>query len=227
MAAIEAVRKAEATASTLSCTHAPEIHSCKTCKRLCRCPSSAWPRRPSATRESAARSASWTASCRRLRHPLPGNDRTDHWETKTADYGLPPTSIPFGRCVCPTHPDPESLDAATPSAVRALSDRMYESFAESLHNEGLQQVRAAVAEDGIEAVYFACNFWSGPSPTWGPKLLTSASRSSTHSARRSPSRSTSCCRPRALPPDGTCQRSFQSRRTRTTVSRCSYPDAPG
>lgn len=93
---------------------------------------------------------------------IPSNARTDHWQTKAANYGLTPDLYSVRKVQVPTHPDPDSLNVSTPEEAHALNERMYESFFESLHADGVAQVKAAVAEDGISAVYFACNFWSQP-----------------------------------------------------------------
>jgi allantoin racemase len=100
---------------------------------------------------------------------IPSNAQTGHWDTKAQNYGLTPDLYSVRKVRVPSHPDPQSLDVKTPDEARALSERMYESFFESLHDDGIAQVKAAVAEDGIEAVYFACNFWSQPIAALGTR----------------------------------------------------------
>jgi allantoin racemase len=43
---------------------------------------------------------------------------------------------------------------------QALGNIMFAAFEESLLADGVVQTNAAAAEDGVDAVFFACNFWS-------------------------------------------------------------------
>ena len=101
---------------------------------------------------------------------IPSNrpDTFDFWETKTANLGLTPDLYSLRKVRVSTHPDLDSLERMTREGSKDLQDVMFQSFVDSLHDDGLRQAKAAADEDGAKAVFFACNFWSKPIAALGP-----------------------------------------------------------
>ncbi len=89
-------------------------------------------------------------------------DNFDYWEAKVASLGLTPDLYSLRKVRIPTHPDLDSLERMTREDSKDLRDLMFQSFVDSLHDDGLRQAKAAADEDGAKAVFFACNFWSKP-----------------------------------------------------------------
>jgi allantoin racemase len=95
---------------------------------------------------------------------IPNNvpDNFRFWEAKAASLGVTPDLYSLRKVRIPTHPDLDSLENMNHDGSKELRDRMFQSFVDSLHDDGLRQSQAAAEEDGAKAVFFACNFWSKP-----------------------------------------------------------------
>jgi len=94
--------------------------------------------------------------------PNNGPDKFDFWKAKAASYGLTPDLYSIRKVRIATHPSVDSLEPMTREGSMELRERMFQSFVDSLHDDGLLQSTAAADEDGAKAVFFACNFWSTP-----------------------------------------------------------------
>jgi allantoin racemase len=94
--------------------------------------------------------------------PNNGPDKFDFWNAKAASYGLTPDLYSIRKVRIATHPGVDSLEPMTREGSTELRELMFQSFVDSLHDDGLRQTKAAADEDGAEAVFFACNFWSTP-----------------------------------------------------------------
>jgi allantoin racemase len=85
---------------------------------------------------------------------------TRNWHKRMARYGIREDQYVIRQVPVPGHPDPETLDRLNRDDPQALGNIMFAAFEESLLADGVVQTNAAAAEDGVDAVFFACNFWS-------------------------------------------------------------------
>lgn len=99
---------------------------------------------------------------------MPAQNSWDSWIARLARYGLTREDVVLRRVLVANHPDVETLERMTRDDPRGLRELMLASFADSLHNEGLEQCKLAVAEDGARCLFFACNFWSQAIAELGP-----------------------------------------------------------
>ena len=83
-----------------------------------------------------------------------------NWHKRMARYGIREDQYVIRQVRVPGHPDPETLDRMNREDPQALGKIMFAAFEESLLADGVFQTNAAAAEDGVRAVFFACNFWS-------------------------------------------------------------------
>ncbi|MFT3816529.1 MAG: aspartate/glutamate racemase family protein [Rubrivivax sp.] len=85
-----------------------------------------------------------------------------NWTDRVASHGLGRDDFTVRRVFVPQHPDPETLEDLTARDQPRLRQLTIAAMRESLHEQGLEQTRAAAREDGARAVFFACAFWSLP-----------------------------------------------------------------
>ncbi len=60
-----------------------------------------------------------------------------------------------------SHPDPETAERLFATDVGRLRDIVMAETERSLAEDGIEQARRAVAEEGAASVFFACSLWSG------------------------------------------------------------------
>jgi allantoin racemase len=94
--------------------------------------------------------------------PIGRPDKFDFWDATATRYGLTPDLYSIRPVRIPTHPDLDAVNRLARDGSSEIRDQMFQSFVDSLHDDGLRQSKAAADQDGAEAVFFGCNFWSTP-----------------------------------------------------------------
>ncbi|WP_044507339.1 aspartate/glutamate racemase family protein [Gordonia sp. KTR9] len=84
----------------------------------------------------------------------------DFWQTTARENGLNEGEYAFRRVPITNHPEPDVLDHLTSADPDRLRELTLDAMTQALRTDGLRQAAAAVAEDGVDAVYFACTFFS-------------------------------------------------------------------
>lgn len=91
---------------------------------------------------------------------LPGGGKDGFWHGLAHNYGLRDEEYVIRRVPIAQHPDLDTLEHLTTADPERLRDLTLGAMTHALRTEGAAQAKAAVEEDGAEAVYFACTFWS-------------------------------------------------------------------
>lgn len=90
---------------------------------------------------------------------IPSAGTFDFWHKKAAEHGLTRDDYSVRSVFVPKHPDPDTLEHLTHADTKLLRDLTLDAMTDALRGEGVAQAKAAVDEDGADAVYFACTFW--------------------------------------------------------------------
>ncbi|QSZ53905.1 aspartate/glutamate racemase family protein [Paenarthrobacter sp. AT5] len=91
---------------------------------------------------------------------LSGRGNGDFWQEMAHEYGLADDEYTIRRVPISKHPEFETLEHLTVADPGRLRNLTLEAMTDALLTDGVAQARAAVQEDGAEAVYFACTFFS-------------------------------------------------------------------
>lgn len=91
---------------------------------------------------------------------IPTQGNWDFWNGTAQRYGLSPDEYALRRVFVPKHPTPQELHDLTAADPARLRDLTIEAMTEALLTDGVEQARAAIEEDGVKVLYFACAFWS-------------------------------------------------------------------
>lgn len=91
---------------------------------------------------------------------LSGRGNGDFWQEMARDYGLAEDEYTIRRVPVSKHPEFQSLEHLTVADPELLREMTINAMTDALLTDGVAQARAAVKEDGADAIYFACTFWS-------------------------------------------------------------------
>ena len=91
---------------------------------------------------------------------IPTQGNWDFWNGISQKYGLTPDEYALRRVFVPKHPSPQELHDLTESDPARLCDLTIEAMTEALLTDGVEQARAAIEEEDVKVLYFACAFWS-------------------------------------------------------------------
>jgi len=84
----------------------------------------------------------------------------DFWQSRARESGLAEGDYTIRRLPIDKHPDFDTLVELTNSDPNRLRNLTLDAMTDALLTHGVSQARAAVEQDGVDAVYFACTFWS-------------------------------------------------------------------
>ncbi len=86
--------------------------------------------------------------------------KIDTWAPRAAAHGFTPGMVNV-RMADFSHPDPETAERLFATDVGKLRDIVMAEMGRALIEDGIEQARRAVVEDGAASVFFACSLWSG------------------------------------------------------------------
>jgi len=86
--------------------------------------------------------------------------KIDTWAPRAAAHGFAPGMVNV-RMADFSHPDPETAERLFATDVGKLRDIVMAEMERALIEDGIEQARRAVVEDGAASVFFACSLWSG------------------------------------------------------------------
>lgn len=90
---------------------------------------------------------------------IPSQGNWDFWNNTALKNGLKEGQYALHAVEVPKHPSPEDLDRLTEEDPAGVRDLTVEAMREALLTNGVRESRLAV-EDGVDALYFACAYWS-------------------------------------------------------------------
>jgi Asp/Glu/hydantoin racemase len=84
----------------------------------------------------------------------------DFWQSRARESGMDEGDYSIRRVPIVKHPDLDTLMELTNSDPDRLRDLTLDAMTDALLTNGVAQAREAVEQDGADAIYFACTFWS-------------------------------------------------------------------
>ena len=86
--------------------------------------------------------------------------KIETWTPRAIVHGIAPDKVNI-RMADFSHPEPGVATRLFATDVDALLTLVMEEMARALSEDGIEQTRRAVDEDGAASVFFACSLWSG------------------------------------------------------------------
>ena len=91
---------------------------------------------------------------------IAGGYKIDTWAPRAVAHGFAPGLVTV-RMADFSHPDPETAERLFATDVGRLREVVMAEMERALVEDGIDQARRAVVEDGAASVFFACSLWSG------------------------------------------------------------------
>jgi Asp/Glu/hydantoin racemase len=93
---------------------------------------------------------------------IPAQANTTFWPDKLHGYGIDRGVVNVRTVRIPHHPEPDALMAMTDDDPARLCNAILDAMTDAFVGEGLREAQLSVKDDGAQALFFACTFWSRP-----------------------------------------------------------------
>jgi allantoin racemase len=91
---------------------------------------------------------------------IPAQGNKEFWPNMLRGYGIDEGAVSVRAVPVRRHPEPDELIRMTDSDPTGLCDRILDAMTEAFLGEGVREAERSVHEDGAQALFFACTFWS-------------------------------------------------------------------